>query len=95
MASEPVGPVLSVAVMAHPKRADLIPALCDSIDADVPVVWDERNDRWDTGRRALLAFDPAATHHLVVQDDALVCRDLVAGLQRALPHVPREAPVGL
>lgn len=40
----------------------------------------------------MLAYDPAATHHLVVQDDALVCRDLVAGVERALDHVP--APEG-
>lgn len=87
--------MISVAVMAHPKRQHFVPELVAAIDHPVNVVWDEKNDRWDTGRRALLAFDPAVTHHLVVQDDAIVCRDLVAGLERALSHVPREAPVGL
>lgn len=86
--------MISVAIMAHPKRKPWIPDLVDSLDADPTVVWDERNDRWDTGRRSLLAYDPQASHHLVVQDDALVCRDLVAGLQRAIVHTG-DHPLGL
>ena len=86
--------MISVAVMAHPKREAWVPDLVDRIDADVQVVWDQKNDRWDTGRRSLLAYDPDATHHLVVQDDALVCRDLVAGLERAVVH-SQFHPVGL
>ena len=86
--------MISVAVMAHPKREGWVPDLVKSIDADVQVVWDRHNDRWDTGRRSLLAYDPAATHHLVVQDDALVCRDLVAGLEEAVEHTG-DHPLGL
>ena len=85
---------VSVAIMAHPKREKWIPRLVDAIDADVEVVWDRHNDRWDTGRRSLLAYDPAATHHLVVQDDAIVCRDLVAGIEKAVLH-SGDRPVGL
>jgi len=86
--------VISVAIMAHRKREQWIPGLVDAIDADVQVVWDRQNDRWDTGRRSLLAYDPAASHHLVVQDDALVCRDLVAGLEQAVLHTG-DHPLGL
>jgi hypothetical protein len=85
---------ISVAVMAHHKREAWVPELVDSIDADVEVVWDRHNERWETGRRALLAYDPAASHHLVVQDDAIVCRDLVAGLTVAVEH-SQFHPVGL
>lgn len=87
---------LSVAVMAHPKRARYVEHLLPRLDVeDPPVVWDRFNDRWDTGRRALMSYEPDATHHLVVQDDAVPCRDLVQGCARLLEHVPPEAPVGL
>lgn len=85
---------LSVSVMAHGKRAHLVPELAERLGIDSEqVVWDRTNNRWDTGRRAWEAHDPTATHHLVVQDDAVVCRDLRAGLEAGLAHVPAEAIV--
>ena len=36
---------------------------------------------------------PKATHHAVIQDDLYVCRDLCAGLQEALTHIPRDVPL--
>lgn len=86
---------LSVAVMAHRKREAFIPELLSTLDRDATVVWDECNDRWHTGRRSMLAYDPQATHHLVVQDDAIICRDLVAGIERALGNVPEKTPLCL
>lgn len=83
---------LSIAVMAHPKRADLVPDVLAHL-GDVPVVWDRHDNRWDTGRRALLAYDPQASHHLVVQDDAVLCRDFVAGAREAISHTPGDSPV--
>lgn len=83
---------LSAAIMAHPKRADLVTDLRWRLDGDVPVVWDEINDRHDTGVRALAAFDPTATHHLVIQDDALPCRDLLASVEQAMRFVPDGHP---
>ncbi len=62
--------MLSVAVMAHPSRMEAATALAEQLDAQL--VWDAGdNDEWHTGSRALAAFDPTATHHLVLQDDAL------------------------
>jgi len=75
--------VVSVAVMAHPRRAEFVRDLVDRLDVPAEVVWDRVNNEWDTGRRALLAFDSGATHHLVVQDDALVCADFGAAAVRA------------
>jgi hypothetical protein len=65
------------------------------LDYDAPVVWDEVNDAWDTGRRALLCHPSSATHHVVIQDDAIVCHDLIAGVRQMLEFVPSETPVGL
>jgi hypothetical protein len=85
---------LSASIMAHPKRAAFIPELLEWLgDFGIPVVWDERNDRWDTGRRSMLAYDPACSHHAVIQDDVLPCKDLLAGLTKALEYAPADAPV--
>jgi hypothetical protein len=86
---------LSVVVMAHPRREAMVTELVESLDRPAQVVWDEHNDRHDTGIRAMCAYDPAATHHLVIQDDAVACRDLLAGTEQALEHVPADAPVSL
>lgn len=80
--------------MAHPKRAHFVAELRDKIPQAV-VAWDAGdNNRWNTGRRALLSYDPDATHHVVVQDDAIVCPDFVAGIERLVEHVP-DNPISL
>jgi hypothetical protein len=85
---------LSVAIMAHPGRKAQVAQLLDRI-GDVPVAWDQKSNLWDTRRRATLAYDPGCTHHLVLQDDVLVCRDLVAGVERALEYAPADVPLSL
>ena len=84
---------VSAAIMAHPKRADMVADLADRLDRPVPVVWDERNDRHDTGLRTLQAFDSSADWHVVIQDDVLPAPDLLAGIEQALAHVPADGPV--
>jgi hypothetical protein len=61
-------------VMAHPARRDWAEQLAGRLGCEI--VWDRKQNVWDTARRAWLAHDPDATHHLVVQDDAKVCADL-------------------
>jgi hypothetical protein len=87
--------MLSAAVMAHPDRAGIVDELLSELDRPVKVVWDEINDRHDTGIRAMEAFDPSCSHHLVIQDDALVPRDLLAGIERALRYIPQDEPMCL
>ena len=87
--------MISITIMAHRKREQFIPELLQRLDRPPQVVWDRSDDRWETGRRAMLAHDKRASHHLVVQDDAVLCRDLVAGLERALAFVPKRTPVCL
>ena len=65
---------VSIRVMAHPKRAQWAEQLAETLGCGI--TWDERQNVWDTARRTWLAHDPDATHHLVVQDDALVCANL-------------------
>lgn len=87
--------MLSAAIMGHPDRAAMITELQSALDRPVKVVLDEKQDRHDTGIRALEAFDPSASHHLVLQDDALVPRDLLAGIERALRYIPQDEPMCL
>lgn len=69
-------------VMAHKKRETWAEEL--SVDLGLPIVWDQVNDRHETGLRCLRAgLDHGATHHVVVQDDGLPCRDLLDGLAKA------------
>lgn len=66
---------VSIAVMAHPARASWAEDLAGRLGCDV--VWDRINNVWDTARRAWLSYDRDASHHMVVQDDVLVCDGLV------------------
>lgn len=81
--------------MGHPDRADMMAELRFHLDR-VPGIYQDpggppsgNGDRvWSVAREAWLMFDPAASHHVLIQDDAIVCRDLLAGLELALEHVP-------
>lgn len=77
--------------MAHPARAERAKKL--AAELEIPIVWDQRNDVIDTCLRALMAYDATATHHLVLQDDAIVCRNLLAGLTRACEVAGEKRPV--
>lgn len=80
---------LSVSVMAHPVRYEWTEDLLNRTGLSWDhVVWDQGKGRWDTGRRAWELADPDASHHLVLQDDALPCQDLILGLEMALARIP-------
>lgn len=83
---------LSVSIMAHKKRAEFIPELVERLGVtEDNVVWDKINNRWDTGRRAWEAIDQSADYGMVIQDDAIVSRDLIPGLEEALNYIPEKA----
>lgn len=88
---------LSVSIMAHPSRSAMVAELEAKLDYDPEVVWDEKSDRVDTGVRALRAFSTLATHHLVLQDDAVIPFDLVEGLAKIInnPVMRKDIPLCL
>lgn len=86
---------ISVAIMAHRSRTQWVGDVCERLDAPAEVVWDHHSDVWETGKRALLAHNPSATHHMILQDDTLPCRDLVAGAAKMLDWVPENSPMCL
>ena len=84
---------VSVALMGHPKRQPFIDELVPQLPG-IEVVLDRHDDRWETGRRSLLAFDPAAKWHLTVQDDAILSRDLIPACEKVV-EAAGERPVAL
>lgn len=91
---------LSASVMAHPDRAEEVTALTSALDRHVPVYWDAEGpasgnaDRvWRTARSAWQLHDPDADWHVLIQDDAVPCRDFLAGLEQALNYVPPDVVV--
>lgn len=81
---------LSVSVMAHRKRRVLAERLADQLSATV--TWDRHEDRHETGLRCLKAA--TGDHHLVIQDDARPCLDLIPAVEQIVALHP-ESPVGL
>lgn len=87
---------LSASIMAHPDRAGQVTELRGALDRNVPVNWDHypgppsgKGDRvWAVARGAWLMFEHDADWHVLIQDDAVPCRDLLGGLERALQYVP-------
>lgn len=77
---------LSITVMAHPLRRERAEHLAGILGARV--VWDRYNDEWDTGARALADFGRYATHHLVLQDDAIP----ITGFHRQAVHALEQHP---
>jgi len=93
---------ISVSIMAHPARSAQVTALQQDLGRRVPVAWDNEGPAkrdperlWRTAREAWRLYDPAATWHLLLQDDAIVSPHLLAALPGALAHVPCPAVVSL
>lgn len=91
---------ISASIMAHPDREPYVMDLLSVLDHDVPVHWDPEGppsgsgDRvWRVARAAWQLYDPGADYHVMLQDDAVPCPDFLAGMERALDHVPDDALV--
>ncbi len=92
---------VTAAIVAHPARRDSALAVHDALDREVPLIFDENPvpsadpvQRWVNHRNAweaALAADPEADAAMVLQDDVLVARDLLAGVEHALSHFPGSA----
>jgi hypothetical protein len=86
-------PVVSFTVMAHEKRKQWAEEIAEQLGCDI--TWDRRNDRHDTGLRAIKAYDPDATHHVVVQDDVHLCNNFKEVVTNAIRYAHPFAPIGL
>jgi hypothetical protein len=84
--------------MAVPERVEMVQELLNLLEWErsfrdcvfVSLVMDEETPKagpWLTAKRAWQAAHPGATHHLVVQDDALPCRNAIHGCVQAIQAV--------
>jgi hypothetical protein len=97
-----MAPRLSISIAAHEKRENLVWDLVDRLRLAREnaltwwtIAWDRDDDEWDTHRRAWSKWPATSTHHLVLQDDALPCRNLIPGLEQwVLPYIG-DRPISL
>lgn len=82
---------LSTVVMAHPVREREVEELLGQLDRPVQVQWDpvptpsaDPAQRWANGRAAWERIDESADFGMILQDDAVACPDLLAGVEAAL-----------
>lgn len=67
---------ISITIMAHPKRRKQAEALFVQL-AQYPfaqrnITWDQHNEEWETGKRALSFGIGRGDWHVVIQDDAVL-----------------------
>jgi hypothetical protein len=90
---------LDVGIVCDPRRAETAHQLQRELNEQgvkPRMTWDERRDEWETHARAWSVPVPARrTHRLILQEDAVPCRDLVPGVERALTSLPPNTIVSL
>jgi hypothetical protein len=89
------GPRISVAIMHHPARRDSARALARSLARLSPRVVADPDPSGPasplrTAKRAWREVDESATHHLVLQDDTVVCEGFEQRLRAAVRARPDE-----
>jgi len=72
---------VSISIMAHPSRKELVDKLLKIIP-NTPISWDKKNNIWDTCKRAWKLYDPNSDFHLVIQDDAILCKDFLKEIEK-------------
>lgn len=90
---------ISVTVMAHPKRKKAAEALELQLNeypfSEVSITWDELNDEWDTGSRALKRGAGTKGWHIVLQDDAILTPCFYDNIVGAIINVPEKVLISL
>jgi len=82
---------ISVAVMAHPSRAEEAERLYRKLFRqnfyEVGLVFDDGNGEWETGKRSLLCHTDS-DWHIVIQDDAIISDNFYDNALQAIVNVP-------
>lgn len=73
---------ISVSIMAAPERLNFVHYLHAMLGNDVPVAMDHNHEgEWINCRRAWQMFNSAFDWHVVIQDDAIICKDFYSRLK--------------
>jgi len=83
---------ITIAVMAHPKRKAAADALLDQLRKypfkEATIIWDEIDNEWHTGARALRWGIDRGDFHVVIQDDARLTTEFYANIEGAIHNCP-------
>lgn len=90
--------MISVTIMAHPKRRKQAEKLLVQLAGQGFIMryitWDQNNNEWDTGSRALAAgIGSGSDYHVVLQDDAILCPNFYDNVVAALAALPQRSLV--
>lgn len=91
---------ISLSIMAHPKRKAAAEALYAELKqykfSDVHIIWDELNDEWHTGKRALSGgMLLASDWHVVIQDDAILSPNFYDNIKNAITALGQKSLISL
>lgn len=91
---------ISCVIMSHKKRkrkAELLLAkLIVYPFIDCQIIWDKKNDTWDTGERAIRSgITSKGEYHVVIQDDAIIADNFYEHLTDAIKYCPTKTLISL
>lgn len=90
---------ISITIMAHPDRTEAAEALNDQLVkypfVSNTITWDEVNEEWHTGKRALLDGVGKGDWHVVIQDDALLTPDFYHNIEQMIYSLDKKALISL
>lgn len=83
---------ISLAIMAHPKRMKQVKALFAELQTypftAVGTVYDNTNNEWNTGKRALQEGVDNGDWHVVIQDDAILTANFYENIESCIKALP-------
>lgn len=90
---------ISITIMAHPKRRKQAERLLVEL-AGYPfihcyITWDEINEEWHTGKRALLSGVGKGDWHVVIQDDAILTPDFYQNIEQMIYSLNQKTLISL
>ncbi len=90
---------ITVTVMAHPRRKKEAEGLLKQLQQypfyDAYITWDEQNNEWHTGARALRSGVGKGDWHVVIQDDAILTPEFYTNLEGAIKAAPLKTLISL
>lgn len=91
---------ISLTIMAHEGRRKRAETMLEKLSkhpfSSCYITWDQVNEEWHTGERALRSgIDAGANWHCVLQDDAIVPDDFYTHLTNAINNVPTRSLISL
>jgi len=90
---------ISITVMAHSRRQaaaeDLNDRLVQYPFVSNTITWDEINEEWHTGKRALLDGVGKGDYHVIIQDDATLTPNFYQNIENAINSLDQKTLLSL